>query len=89
MLFRSAMDNKAAHALGGDFRSGNTQYFKGSIKSLALYGDCLTAEQVAENYRGYKPTDRSSLICYYYLAFTNASDTSIIDYSGNGYTINK
>lgn len=83
-----AMDNKAAHALGGDFRSGNTQYFKGSIKSLALYGDCLTSEQVAENYRGYKPTDRSSLICYYYLAFT-AGDTTITDFSGNGYTINK
>ena len=74
--------------LGGDLRSGNAQYFKGSIKSVSLYSECMTAEQVAENYRGYKPTDRSSLICYYYLAFT-AGDTTITDFSGNGYTINK
>jgi hypothetical protein len=84
-----AMGDKAAHALGGDFRSGNTYYFKGSLKSLALYRDCLTADQIAENYSNGKPMDRSSLICYYYLAFMSANDAYITDFSGNGYTINK
>jgi hypothetical protein len=84
-----AMDVKAAHALGGDFRSGNTEYFKGSIKSVALYSDCLTASQIANNYKNGKPMDRSSLICYYYLAFMSANDAYITDFSGNGYTINK
>ena len=89
-----AMDTKAAHALGGDFRnpgkaSYNEHYFKGSIKSVALYSDCLSASQIAENYKYGKPMDRTSLFCYYYLAFNSASDAYIIDYSGHGYDIKK
>ena len=75
--------------LGGDLRSGNTQYFKGSLKSVSLYNKCLTADQIAENYSKGKPMDRSSLICYYYLAFMSTSDAYITDFSGNGYTITK
>jgi hypothetical protein len=80
---------KAPLVLGGDLRSGNGQYFKGEIKSVSLYSQCLTAAEIAENYSASKPVDRSSLICYYYLAFASASDDSITDFSGNGYTINK
>lgn len=77
------------HAIGADLRSGNTYYFKGSIKSVAVYSDCLTATQIASNYSEQKPTERASLICYYYLAFMADTDTSITDFSGNGYTITK
>ncbi len=88
-----AMDAKAAHALGGDFRnpgkaSYNEHYFKGSLKSIALYSTCLSADQIANNYRNGKPMDRSSLFCYYYLAF-NTNDAYITDFSGHGYDIKK
>ena len=33
-------------AIGGDYRSGNAQYFKGSIYSVNLFADARTAEEV-------------------------------------------
>ena len=76
------------HAIGADLRGGNAYYFRGTIKSVAVYSGCLTADQIAENYRNGKPMDRSSLFCYYYLTF-NTNDAYIIDYSGHGYDIKK
>ena len=76
------------HAIGADLRSGNTYYFRGTIKSIALYSDCLTAAQIADNYSNGKPMNRTSLICYYYLSF-NTGDAYITDFSGHGYNIEK
>ena len=35
--------------IGGDHREGNTQYFKGTIYSVNLYGEVRTAEQICED----------------------------------------
>lgn len=45
--------------LGGDFRSGNTQYFKGYIQSLALYSDMRTAQEIAN--------DTAGVIVYFFI----------------------
>ncbi len=38
--------------IGGDNRSGNLQYFKGTIYSVALFGDVRTAEEIALDAEG-------------------------------------
>lgn len=49
--------------LGGDFRSGNGQYFKGTIENLALYSDVRTPQEIANDASGAIATD--GLICGY------------------------
>ncbi len=38
--------------IGGDNRSGNTQYFKGTIYNVALFGDVRSAEEIMEDIKG-------------------------------------
>ena len=47
--------------LGGDNRAQNTQYFKGEIYSLALFGDVRTAEEISAD-AVHLPYDAESLI---------------------------
>jgi len=51
--------------LGGDKRSGNAQYFKGNLKSVALYSDIRTDEEIASDAISYGTED---LILHYDLA---------------------
>ena len=53
--------------LGGDFRSGNGQYFKGSIQKLALYSDVRTAQEIADD-ASKTAIATDSLICGYDLS---------------------
>ncbi len=39
------------YAIGGDYRPRNTQYFKGVIYSVALFGDVRSADEVASDVR--------------------------------------
>lgn len=48
--------------LGGDARSGNTQYFKGNIKSVAVYSDIRTDEEIAADATAYGTDDL--ILCY-------------------------
>lgn len=36
-----------AYTIGGDGRDGNTEYFKGNLRSVAVYSDIRTAEEIA------------------------------------------
>ena len=67
--------------LGGDFREGNVQYFKGNIRSVAIYNTVRTAEEIKNDMA--KPALNDSLISYYDLT------TGLNDLSGNGYDITK
>ena len=70
-----------AFALGGDLRSGNVQYFKGEIDTVALYSDVRTAEEIRESMQKADLTDEN-LIAYY---DTSAMENYIIkDMSQNG-----
>ena len=48
--------------LGGDFRSGNTQYFKGTLIDLALYSDVRTVIEIAKDATG-SEIDKDNIIC--------------------------
>ena len=78
---------QAAPGLGADNRGSGTPFFKGDIKTAAIYSTCLTAKQIKDNYDASKPTVKDGLICYFHLALVSADDTIIKDLSGNGYDI--
>ena len=66
-----------AQMIGGDYRGGNEQFFKGVIYKINLYTDVLTAEQVASG-------TGTGLIASY--DFTTGSNPNA-DLSGNGYDL--
>ncbi len=45
-------DDASDLKIGGDNRSGNIQYFKGTIYSVALFGDVRSAEEIALDIKG-------------------------------------
>ncbi len=68
--------------LGGDARSGNAQYFKGNLKSVAVYSDIRTDAEIAADAVSYG-TD--NLILHYDLSDYTVTDRpdSITDLAGN------
>ncbi len=48
--------------LGGDARSGNAQYFKGNLKSVAVYSDIRTDAEIAADVTSYGTDDL--ILCY-------------------------
>ena len=68
--------------LGGDLRSGNAQYFKGNLKSLAIYSDIRTDDEIAADAISYGTDD---LILHYDLSeysYTDRPDV-VTDLAGN------
>ena len=73
--------------VGGDYRGGNGQYFKGNIKALEFYSDVRSSEEIKADYDrvlSQNPNDKD-LICAY--NFTQSDDKYLRDLSGNGYTL--
>ncbi len=68
--------------LGGDARSGNAQYFKGNLKSVAIYSDIRTDAEIAADVNGYG-TD--GLILHYDLSEYKYTDrpATVTDLAGN------
>ena len=67
--------------LGRDTRSGNeSKYFKGALKSAALYSDARTAEEIKADMSGADLTDACLIAAYEF-----SEDTGRYDISGNGY----
>lgn len=73
-------------AVGGDQREGSAYYFKGSIKSIRLYNDIRTPEEIKSDYTS-QPLDKSDLIVAYNLdTNSDGSRPSVLeDISENGY----
>ena len=72
--------------LGGDNRSGNAQYFKGQIRSVAAYSTVRTAAQIKKDYESGINFFDKELLLYYALNEKSASK-DITDLSPNGYHI--
>ncbi|MBE6670298.1 MAG: hypothetical protein E7601_08850 [Ruminococcaceae bacterium] len=69
--------------VGGDYRSGNTYYFKCELKEIAIYSDVRTPDEIKEDFAGIKKTNDNLLVWFQPEAgMTN----EIPDLSGNGYT---
>lgn len=71
-------------AVGGDMRDGNAQYFKGNVKSIRLYSDIRTAEEIKTDYTS-QTLDKNGLILAYNLdTKADGSRPSMLeDLSGN------
>ncbi|MBR4308092.1 MAG: metallophosphoesterase [Oscillospiraceae bacterium] len=73
----------APMVVGADYRGGNAQYFKGQIRSVAVYKDVRTAEEVATDMNKMGQGDPLA----YWNMQTNAESYS--DLSGQGYHLNR
>ena len=82
--FHSPIDTTLKMCLGGDYRSGNEQHFKGQISSVAVYSDERTMAEIASDMNSYG-TD--GLIASYDTSVL--SGVNIADRSGNGYDMIK
>ncbi len=67
--------------LGGDYRSGNSQYFKGKVASVAVYKDVRTAAEIRSDMDHNGAGDP---LCAWDLSSNSITYT---DLSGNGYHI--
>ena len=71
------------YALGGDNRSSNSYYFRGSVKNITVYKDVRTAEEVASSYsKGVNLTDVNMLL--HYDLTEKPTNNFIEDLSGHG-----
>ncbi len=57
---------KGSFALGGDFRGGNSQYFRGAIKEVAVFSGVRTANEIASDMKAI--TDKNGLLLHYDLS---------------------
>jgi hypothetical protein len=69
--------------LGGDFRGGNAQFFKGLIRSISLYSDVRTAAEVQSDYKNGTSTTADNLLAHYNMPKSGAR-ADVKDLSGNG-----
>lgn len=74
------MTYENAAVIGGDARKGNGQFFKGKMRSVALYDDARTAAEVAADSKGDK-LDTANLIGFYELKDNNQP---LVDKNGQG-----
>ena len=77
-------DVTADHAfkIGNDYRNDQSVYFKGELKSVTVFGDIRTDEEIFSDV-SYVPKDDADLLAHYDMRFAEGS-TVIPDRSGNG-----
>ena len=69
--------------IGGDYRSGNTNYFKGLIYSVAMYNDIRSASEIKSDTARTKSWSNSDGLMAAY-DITRMGEAALRDYSGNG-----
>lgn len=75
--------NREAGVLGGSFAPGNPLAFRGEMKSVALYSDARTAEEIAADMT---TVGTDSLMAYWDLS-KDAVDGKLTDESGNEHDV--
>lgn len=75
--------NREAGVLGGSFAPGNPLAFRGEMKSVALYSDARTAEEITADMT---TVGTDSLMAYWDLS-KDAVDGKLTDESGNGHDV--
>ncbi len=74
--------------LGGDNRSNNGNYFQAQMRSLAVYSDVRTAQEIAKSANNGININADDILAAYLLN-SNSAGKDIIDLTGNGYDIPK
>ncbi len=69
------------YMLGGDHRTDNSQYFKGYIKSVAVFSDHRTEEEIKKDAVAVDTADSNLLVAY---DLTASGDDRLKDLSSNG-----
>ena len=72
--------------VGGDNRTLNTNYLRGSIRELNVYSDLRTADEVKADYTNGVNLNDGNLIAQYNLSSSN-THKNITDNSGNGFDV--
>lgn len=70
--------------LGGDLRTLNAQYFKGSLGDVAVYSDVRTPEEIRADYESKPDVNDDALMVYYDLS-KELFSKDVPDSSGHGY----
>lgn len=70
--------------IGGDLRNGNSQYFKGAIREIAVFSDVRTANEIKTDMTS--PTGQEGLLAHYDLK-QNTGHADVTDLSNNGYDL--
>ncbi|MBO5908737.1 MAG: laminin G domain-containing protein, partial [Clostridia bacterium] len=80
---------KYQYQIGGDCRGGNAQYFKGTIKNVAIYSDARTKDEIvsdaSSNMNGLSTVDKNQLVAAYDI--TKPMPECVKDLSGNGHKL--
>ncbi|MBE6537267.1 MAG: hypothetical protein E7673_04870, partial [Ruminococcaceae bacterium] len=85
MLVSGCFSDLETMWIGADPRKDNAQYFKGSIKNLAVYDDIRTADEVAADAIAFAPdTSDANLLCAYDLTDLEVNEGYLNDLSSNG-----
>ncbi|MBQ9084229.1 MAG: hypothetical protein IJY24_01095 [Clostridia bacterium] len=84
--YGSGIITNSRFAVGGDLRSGNTQYFKGGMQSLYAFSDVRTAEEIRADMISVD-ANAEGLVFGYDFTKASPSDELIADISGNGYSL--
>lgn len=71
----------AEFIIGGDNRSGNTNFFKGIVQEIAVYSDVLTPDEVAAISNAGTAKETDGLGAFYDLSGT-VSGSSVVDMAG-------
>lgn len=73
--------------IGGDNSSDNSSYFKGRIRSLALYSDVRSQSEIASDFVNGADTADENAIAVYDMPASSAQN-DLEDLTGNGYNVN-
>ncbi len=73
--------------IGGDNTSNNQSWFKGRIRSLALYSDVRTQGEITEDMLNGASVNDENVIAVYDMPASSAQ-SDLQDLSGNGYNVN-
>ena len=73
--------------IGGDNSSDNSSYFKGRIRSLALYSDVRSQSEIASDFVNGADVNDENAIAVYDMPASSAQN-DLEDLTGNGYNVN-
>lgn len=71
--------------IGGDYREGNLQSFKGRIRNIAMFSDVRSEEEIASDALNGFDANEEDLIAFYDLNQVDEENEIIEDLSGNGF----
>lgn len=83
----ASFDQASLLRVGGDLRSGNSMYFKGTIQKIALYSDVRSAEEILSDHKGALDKNNAILVYDFSSIKTDEVPTTIKCAAGTGFDL--